>query len=463
RGATQPTVSTDHSFLARSVATWCCSSAAPARQLTCLPRLRHRRRAAEVHPFFALLLPPLLVRKANLLGWVALPLLLSAEVFLASEHVVVVNLNGGEFPGELVSCIMLLNGDIESKEKLQSSVQGDDAEQDEQINTRITDATLGDSGSLSASSNDNKKVSREDIELVQNLIERCLQLYMNKGEVVRTLSNRARIEPGFTTLVWQKLEEENSDFFRAYYIRLKLKKQINLFNHLLEHQYHLMKYPVPHQVPFPQAQNGIRPMPVNNLPMGYPVLQQPGMAAPGQPHVSPMAYGPPSNHVVNGIPAPGGYHPICMNSGNGMMENETHETAHATTACSASEMAVSPSSAMSSNHVSFTPSEISAMCVDESAANATFGADVGNGGPLHMGSDGADGSSLGQQIWDFSLSDLSADLTNLGDLSALENYSGNPFLPSDSDLLLDSPDHDDIVEYFADAINGPSQSDEEKP
>ena len=35
---------------------------------------------------------------------------------------------------------------------------------------------------------------------VQNLIERCLQLYMNKGEVVRTLSNRARIEPGFTTL-----------------------------------------------------------------------------------------------------------------------------------------------------------------------------------------------------------------------------------------------------------------------
>jgi len=48
-------------------------------------------------------------------------------------------------------------------------------------------------------------------------------------------------------------------------------------------------------------------------------------------------------------------------------------------------------------------------------------------------------------------------------LSAPENYSGNPFLPSDSDLLLESPDHDDIVEYFADAIDGPSQSDEEKP
>ncbi|KAJ1262141.1 hypothetical protein BS78_09G085000 [Paspalum vaginatum] len=351
--------------------------------------------------------------------------------------------------------------DIESKEKLQSLVQGGDEEQAEQLNTRVTDAAGGNSGSLSACSNDNKKVSREDIELVQNLIERCLQLYMNKGEVVRTLSNRARIEPGFTTLVWQKLEEENSEFFRAYYIRLELKKQINLFNHLLEHQYNLMKYPVPQQVPFAPMPNGIRPMPVNNMPMGYPVLQQPGMAAPGQPHVNPMTCGPPRSHVVNGIPAPGGYHPIYMNSGNGIMENGTHETANAATACSAmsSEMAVSPSSAMSSNHVSFTPSEISGMCVDESGANATFGADVRNGGPLQIG---PDGSSLGQQIWDFSLSDLSADLTNLGDMSALENYSGNPFLPSDSDLLLDSPDHDDIVEYFADAINGPSQSDEER-
>ena len=56
---------------------------------------------------------------------------------------------------------------------------------------------------------------------------------------------------------------------------------------------------------------------VNNMPMGYPVLQQPGMAAPSQPHVSPMACGPTSSHVVNGIPAPGGYHPIGMNSGNG--------------------------------------------------------------------------------------------------------------------------------------------------
>lgn len=61
--------------------------------------------------------------------------------------------------------------------------------------------------------------------------------------------------------MWQKLEEENADFFRAYYIRLKLKKQILLFNHLLEHQYHLMKYPMPPKVPLAPIQNGIHPMP----------------------------------------------------------------------------------------------------------------------------------------------------------------------------------------------------------
>ena len=57
--------------------------------------------------------------------------------------------------------------DIESKEKVQSLVHGGNEEQAEQLNTRVTGAHQGDSGLLSASSNDNKKVSREDIELVR--------------------------------------------------------------------------------------------------------------------------------------------------------------------------------------------------------------------------------------------------------------------------------------------------------
>lgn len=67
----------------------------------------------------------------------------------------------------------------------------------------------------------------------------------------------------FSFSVWQKLKEENSEFFQAYYTRLKLKKQVNLFNHLLEHQCNLMKYPLPQQVPDAPMPNGVRPMPGN--------------------------------------------------------------------------------------------------------------------------------------------------------------------------------------------------------
>ena len=45
-----------------------------------------------------------------------------------------------------------------------------------------------------------RKISGNDIQLVQNLIERCLQLYMDMGEVVKTLQTQAGIEPGFTSL-----------------------------------------------------------------------------------------------------------------------------------------------------------------------------------------------------------------------------------------------------------------------
>lgn len=57
--------------------------------------------------------------------------------------------------------------DVESKAKVHPLVQGDDEIKGEQPNT---DAPLGDSYSLSAASNDNKRVSREDIELVRWLV-----------------------------------------------------------------------------------------------------------------------------------------------------------------------------------------------------------------------------------------------------------------------------------------------------
>ncbi|OMP08621.1 hypothetical protein COLO4_06296 [Corchorus olitorius] len=378
------------------------------------------------------------------------------------------------FISEIFTNLKMTFVHLQSTQDIKPVTQASQEPKTEQQNNQTADAPLADSGSVSASSNDGRKVSRQDIELVQNLIERCLQLYMNRDEVVKTLLTRARIDPGFTTLVWQKLEEENADFFRAYYIRLKLKKQILLFNHLLEHQYHMMKYPVPPKVPLAPIQNGIHPMPVNNLPMGYPVLQQPPIPAAGQPHLDSMGI---SNcHVVNGVPAPSNFQPMRMNSGNDMvMDNNATDVTPAvppTAAMSSmSDMPVSPTSVASSGNFPFTASDISGMGMDTSALDSAFTTDVASSVGLQLGPDNGAGNSrdslrsLDQIQWNFSLTDLTADLSNLGDLGALGNYPGSPFLPSDSEILLDSPEQEDIVdEFFVDSVPGQPcpQSDEEK-
>lgn len=102
-----------------------------------------------------------------------------------------------------------------------------------------------------------------------------------------------------------------------------------------------------------------------------------------------------------------------------MIDSGTTEAAHAAPPAisSMSEMAVSPASAASSNHFPFT-SEISGIGLDVTALDTTFPPDVANSGGLQLGSDGV-GSSRDSirssgQLWNFSLADLTADLTNLG-------------------------------------------------
>ncbi|XP_022895801.1 uncharacterized protein LOC111409920 isoform X2 [Olea europaea var. sylvestris] len=299
---------------------------------------------------------------------------------------------------------------------------------------------------------------------------------MNRDEVVTTLLSRARIDPGFTTLVWQKLEEENADFFRAYYIRLKLKKQIILFNNLLEHQCHLMKYPAPLKVPLSPIQNGIHPMAVNNLPMGYPVIQQPPVPAAGQHHFDSTGYTTSSCPIVNGVPAPGNFHPVRMMSGNDLMiDTSLVDVSPAmppnNEMSSMSDMPVSPTSVASTGHFPFSASEISGIGVETSTLDTAFTSDVASSIGLQLPPNNVAGTSrdslrsLAQIPWNFSLSDLTADLSNLGDLGALGNYPGSPFLPSDSDILLESPEQDDIVEeFFVDSVPGQPcpTSDEEK-
>ncbi|KAF6257319.1 hypothetical protein COO60DRAFT_1240596 [Scenedesmus sp. NREL 46B-D3] len=86
-----------------------------------------------------------------------------------------------------------------------------------------------------------RRVSLEQIAAVQTMIEKCMQLYMAKDEVMACLKDQANIEPNFSQLVWSKLEEQNADFFRAYNLRVQLKSQVVTFNQMLQQQLQVLE------------------------------------------------------------------------------------------------------------------------------------------------------------------------------------------------------------------------------
>ena len=81
-----------------------------------------------------------------------------------------------------------------------------------------------------------EKVSWAEIKHVQLLIERCLQRYMSQTEIVTMLQVQAKIEPGFTCMVWQKLQQQNPAFFIGYNVNLRLREHVAAFNYLVKHQ-----------------------------------------------------------------------------------------------------------------------------------------------------------------------------------------------------------------------------------
>lgn len=58
--------------------------------------------------------------------------------------------------------------------------------------------------------------------------------------------------------MWQKLEEENPEFFREYHLRLIVKDQIIRFNQLLEQQAELMRQICPNGIAAVPMPNGSR-------------------------------------------------------------------------------------------------------------------------------------------------------------------------------------------------------------
>ena len=84
-------------------------------------------------------------------------------------------------------------------------------------------------------------ITWEEIKVVQNMIERCLQQYMTQAEIITALQSQAHVDPGFTCLVWAKLEEQNPDFFYAYGVNLRVKDQVIAFNYLTEQHVKLVE------------------------------------------------------------------------------------------------------------------------------------------------------------------------------------------------------------------------------
>lgn len=291
------------------------------------------------------------------------------------------------------------------------------------------------------SSEEVRKVSRKDIQLVQNLIERCLQLYMSRTEVVSTLLHQAKIEPGFTELVWQKLEEENQEFFREYHLRLIVKDQIIRFNQLLEQQAELMRQMFPTGIAAVPMPNGSRfPSMHHNV-----VCHASGNGAP----IKAETMAQDVNATLPAYNNGGSLLRPCMQSNIGMSSHPGRvDTAPNMLLAQSSNVGliqgmnggmVKPETDYVGNTAFMFSTDGTVLDPRPTIRDATvssFSSVESNTHPLNEAILDADTSSfgfLGQIPRNFSLSDLTADFSSSSDI--LESYSKSPFLAADPDFL----------------------------
>ncbi|XP_006288158.2 uncharacterized protein LOC17882699 [Capsella rubella] len=266
-----------------------------------------------------------------------------------------------------------------------------------------------------------RRVSPEDIQLVQNLIERCLQLYMNQKEVVDTLLDQAKIEPGFTELVWLKLEEENREFFKAYYLRLMVKHQIIEYNKLLEQQFNHM-----HPTRGSSVQNRI----ASHLPS---MNQQPLCFEHKDSDQS-----SPYRSYLNGGSAINTNIPSYVDfSTNSRRFDPPHKLLSSQATNIPLMQGMIKSETVYSNCAPYIYGGEARSTVGE-APIASFSNDSSSqslNDPL-VDADASTFGFLGQIPRNFSLSDLTTDFSQSSDI--LERYDGSPFLLNDAENFLDS-------------------------
>ncbi|XP_066321199.1 uncharacterized protein [Miscanthus floridulus] len=294
---------------------------------------------------------------------------------------------------------------------------------------------------------------------VQNLIERCLQLYMNQKEVVDTLSFQAKIEPSFTELVWQKLEEENRDFFKAYYVRLMLMNQIVAFNKLLEQQYQIMTKDHPSGMPSmpPTAPNGSNS---NTLNQNVPFLPD---TIPSTAMQDNLLHNRGSSSIVNGAPSNDQFiyaGKVVHGLPGGMDASSSLLAAHNSTVGQFNGhngTTIKTESGYSSNSdFGFGNENVFLEQSVGDVSGGSFSSSELNGQPLGDPILDMDSSSYGflsQIPRNFSFSDLTEDFSHSAEI--LENYGRSPFIPSDANNFPESTtgEHTEIGNRRLDTIS----------
>ncbi|KAL3533590.1 hypothetical protein ACH5RR_007111 [Cinchona calisaya] len=292
------------------------------------------------------------------------------------------------------------------------------------------------------SSGEVRKVSRQDIQLVQNLIERCLQLYMSQQEVVNTLLQQAKIEPDFTELVWQKLEEENQDFFRAYHLRLIVKDQILRFNQLLEKQVELMHQMCPTGIASIPMSNGSQIPSVCHAPEHTVASRTTELVHQDVSTNLPNAYNNGASHLQQCIPTVNDLstHAQRLNGSSNMLLAQNSNVAMVQ---GMSGEVIKSEAGYAGNAPFMFAHDGNVLDARRSIGEASvssYNNAESNVQPLHgtiLDPETSSFGFLGQQISrNFSLSDLTADFSNSSDF-ILDSYSRSPFLVEDPNNFLD--------------------------
>ncbi|KAD5508798.1 hypothetical protein E3N88_16501 [Mikania micrantha] len=277
-----------------------------------------------------------------------------------------------------------------------------------------------------------RNISPEDIQMVQNLIEQCLPYYMTQKQVIDILYQQEKIEPSFTELVWQKLEEQNQEFFKGYHLRLMVKDQIMEFNKLLDRQAALMQQLGSTGGNFQPKSNGSHLSSMNQNSTCYAPknisipLKTENMTSisrgfnncvlpipSGNPQAHSRRIDVPPNMLLAHNSNVGITNGVSVKAESNYMENSRFIYGNDVNVLEARPTVGDAS-----------VSSFSCLDSDPHQLNET------------LGNDGSLFGMLGPISQNFGLSDSSPNFSNSSDM--LENFSRSAFLPSDRDSFLDS-------------------------